>query len=92
MSKKSSKPAKPKSPVPRTKDAIELDYGRLVAQSGQAQYQAYIYQEEVKRLNEQLRNLNFEANARQQLDREEAEAKAPQPTAAPTTEAPAVQS
>lgn len=82
MSAKSSRPAKKVNlppPTPRLKAQIEEDYGRLVAQAGQAQYQVFVYEEEVKRINEQLRNLNYEAAARNDLDRKEAEKKASSP-------------
>ena len=73
MSQKSSKKAKPAPAVPRQRMAIEEEYGRLVSQMGQAQYQVTVYQEEVTRMSAQLRNLNYEAAARQNLDRQEAE-------------------
>ncbi len=75
MSAKSSRKPKPQAPVPRAKQQIEEDYGRLVAQAGQAQYQVFVYTEDVKRLNEALRNLNYEAAARNSLDKQAAEAK-----------------
>lgn len=53
---------------PRTMAEINEDYGRLVAQAGQAQYQIFIFTEDLKRINEGLRNLNYEAAARQKLD------------------------
>lgn len=72
MSAKSSKKPKAKQPVPRAKDAIEQDYGRLISQAGQAQYQVSVYTEELNRMNEALRNLNYEAAARNQLDAQSA--------------------
>lgn len=77
MSKKSSKPAKKVNlpPVPRALGAIEEDYGRLVAQAGQNQYQQFVLVEEQKRINDALRNLNYEAAARKNLDQQELLAK-----------------
>lgn len=89
MSGKSSRKAKPKAPPPRAKDAIEQDYGRAISQAGQAQYQVSVYQEELKRMNEHLRNLNYEAAARNQLDRQEAEPKAAVTPAVAEEKAPA---
>lgn len=55
-------------PPPRVLNQIEEDYGRLVAQAGQAQYNIHIYTEDLKRINEGLKNLNYEAAARKNLD------------------------
>lgn len=85
MSNKSArKPSKvslaPKAP--RSMDAINQDYGRLVSQAGQSQYQITILSEDLKRLNEDLRTLNYEAAARNELDRQAKEADAPKTEAA----------
>jgi hypothetical protein len=67
----------PKPAVPRAMDLIEQDYGRIIAQTGQAQYQVHVYTEDLKRMNEELRSLNYEAAARKKLDKEEADKAAP---------------
>lgn len=65
--------------APREMPAIQEDYGRLVAQAGQAQYQIYVLNEDLKRLNSNLVAVNQEAAARQALDKAttQEEAKAP---------------
>lgn len=85
MSSKSKRPGKKVNlapPMPRELSQIEEDYGRLVSQSGQAQYQVFVYTEDLKRINEQLRNLNYEAAARNKLDAELKAAQIPAPAAA----------
>ncbi len=89
MSAKSSRPSKKLNlppPTPRAKDQIEADYGRVVAQVGQLQYQLHVYGKELTRLNGELENLNYEAAARNQLDAKAA----PAATATPTTPTEAV--
>ena len=78
MSSKSSKGPKkinlPKeTSTPRQLPEIEAEYGRLVAQLGQANYQVFVFNEDIKRMNEQLRNLNYEAAARQELNKQKPE-------------------
>lgn len=68
MSNKSSRKPRAKAPVPRQLPEIEADYGKFVAQAGQAQYQAHVYQQDLERINQQLINLNYEAAARKQLN------------------------
>lgn len=58
----------PKDQVPRSKEEIQAEYDQIRLKVGQAQYQSFVYSEEVKQLNLLLLNLNREANARQQLD------------------------
>lgn len=70
-------------PAPRTMDEINVEYGRLVSQAGQAQYQAYVYSEDLKRINQELKNLNYEAAERKRLD---AKADLEKPVAAPQPE------
>lgn len=68
----------PKAPEPRQMVDIEQDYGKLVAQAGQAQYQVYVYTEDLKRINDALRSLNYEAAARKSAE--------PTPKEEPTNE------
>ncbi len=56
--------------VPREMKAIQEEYAKLLARSGEAQYQAFIYTKALSDINKQLEQLNFEASARQQLDKE----------------------
>lgn len=53
---------------PRDMTSIQEEYGRLVSQAGQAQYQIFVYEQDLERINEGLRNLNYEAAQRQQQD------------------------
>lgn len=62
---------------PRSMDEINDEYGRLVAQCGQAQYQVFVYSEDIKRMNEALRGLNYEAAARKNLDAARAKTEEP---------------
>lgn len=70
MSKKSSRPGKPVSlaPQPRSIDEITREYNSVAATAGACQYHAMVLGEDLKRLNEQLRSLNQEAAARNELD------------------------
>ena len=61
----------PKPPPPRSMAEIEQEYGRLVPQAGQAQYQLHVVRKDLKRLNELLENLNYEAASRKELDKKE---------------------
>lgn len=58
----------PKQPLPRSMDAINQDWGRLVAQLGQARYQIYALRKDARRLEKNAENLNYEAAARKELD------------------------
>lgn len=71
MSSKSSKKPKVTPAGPRSKAQIEEEYMRLSAHFSQAEYQARVYKGETDRLFLQLQNLNYEAAARNNLDREE---------------------
>lgn len=54
---------------PREMKEIQTEYGQLVNQAGQTQYQSYVLDQELKRLNNELVRVNQEAAARQELDR-----------------------
>lgn len=82
MSSKSSKGPKkidltPKAP--REMAAINEDYGRLVAQAGQNQYQSFVLKQDLERINGEIQRVNYEAHARQQLDSAAKQADAAQP-------------
>lgn len=72
MSNKSAKKPAKKLSVPREMAAIESDYRQLAAEAGQKQYQLLIGQEELKGLNDRIRQINNEGAARKQLDQEAA--------------------
>jgi hypothetical protein len=69
MSAKSSKKPKTLS-MPRPMAEIQQAYQNLCAQTGQLQYQIAVQTEDLAKLNEQLKLVNREASARQQLDKE----------------------
>lgn len=69
MSAKSTKQPK-KLSVPRPLNDIQNEYGQVAVQAGTLQYQIAVYTEDLKSVNERLRKLNLEANARNQLDKE----------------------
>lgn len=64
-----------KKTKPRPMAEIGQEYAKLKGAVADAQYQAFVYEKEQKRLNLEMEKLNVEANDRQKLD---AEAKAKQ--------------
>ena len=70
MSAKSSRPAKPKSATPRQLIDIQKDYQEKAFNAGQVQYQIYVLTKDLETLNELLEDVNKEAAARNQLDKE----------------------
>jgi len=54
---------------PRSEADIRKEYTEVALAAGQAQYQVYVYQRELDKLNLQLLNLNNEGAERQKLDR-----------------------
>lgn len=75
---KANKIKLPKQPEPRQLPDIEADYGKLVAQAGQAQYNVYVFTKDLERINDQLKSLNYEAAARNERTKKEQAAKASQ--------------
>lgn len=69
MSSKSSKPTK-KLSVPREMPTIQQEYQQKCVEAGQLQYQIAVHKEALETVNETLRKLNYEAAARNQLDKE----------------------
>lgn len=65
--------------VPRSLDDIKKAYGPLLAEAGQEQYKIYLSEERLKEINVQLKALNNEGAARQQLDRQADNAEQPKP-------------
>lgn len=68
----------PKPTIPRALDAIRQEYGGLCARAGEIQYQLSIGQEDLRRVNARLLEVNTEAAERKALD--EAVAKAAKQT------------
>lgn len=69
MSAKSTKPAK-KLSTPRELSEIHKEYQHKCAEAGMLQYQVAVQSEELGKVNEYLRKLNYEAAARNKLDME----------------------
>lgn len=55
-------------PLPREIADIQKDYGQVSGQYANASYQAKLYRDEANKLFSQMRDLNLEAGARNQLD------------------------
>lgn len=55
---------------PRAVADIQVEYQTTALQAGQAQYQAFVYSEDLKSLNKKLLALNREAAERNKLDAE----------------------
>lgn len=56
---------------PRALDEIHKEYANATSQAGQLQYQIAVYSDDLKRINDSLRSLNYEAAARQAADKKE---------------------
>lgn len=69
MSAKSTKPSK-KLSTPREMPAIQQEYQQKCAEAGMLQYQISIQTEQLATTNDYLKKLNYEASARNQLDKE----------------------
>lgn len=57
-------------PIPRKIEEIKADNDKLVTNAGIVQYQVYALERDLKQINEAIVNLNYEAAARQKLDKE----------------------
>lgn len=55
---------------PRAMADIQAEYQQTALQAGQAQYQVFVHQEDVKNINKKLLELNREASVRNKLDAE----------------------
>lgn len=81
MSRKSSRGPKPatynlqEAPAPREMAVLEVENQKLCAQAGTLQYQIYVLEHDLIKTNEALRDLNYEAAARQKLDAKQAATK-----------------
>ncbi len=67
---KSDKISLPKTP--RSLAEIQAEYGQVVSQAGQVQYQLFVFEREQQQLNAKLLELNQEGAARNQLDKDQA--------------------
>jgi len=68
-------PAPQKNPEPRSLEEINKTYGELCARAGELQYKITVDTDQLKQINEALRNVNYEAAARQTLDKQAADVK-----------------
>lgn len=68
MSGKSAKTKK--LSVPRDMQAIQSEYQTLCYNAGQAQYQVLIHSKELARINDRIAQVNNEAAARLQLNKQ----------------------
>jgi len=73
-----SKAKKEAAPVPRKIEEIKADNDKLASSAGIIQHQIYSLQKSLKRVNEAMLNLDYEAEARYKLDKEENNKKADQ--------------
>jgi hypothetical protein len=60
---------------PRKMEEIKADYETLRNRSGDVQYQIYALKRDLENINQQLVNINYEAAARNELDKKAAEVK-----------------
>ncbi len=67
-----SKAAKIKPVEPRSVEELQKRYQELLAQAATAQYLVYVHGLDLKRLNEEMVQVNNEASARKNLDAENA--------------------
>lgn len=65
---KSKKQIKSETNVPRENSDILKDYTAAKARAGEVQYLLYAYEKELARLNQILEGLNYESEARKNLD------------------------
>ena len=70
--KKLRKGTAPISKEPRGLQEITTEYNSLSQKAGQLQYQILIYSEDLKNINDRLRQLNYEAADRNAKDAAEA--------------------
>ena len=67
--KKKTKIANPANPpAPRTTEDLTKEYFELRARAGETQYQMYVLESELNRLNNRMREVNHEAADRKKLD------------------------
>ena len=52
----------------RAFEEVQRDYVQVCTKAGQLQYQIHVLTQDLERLNEQLINLNFEANASREVE------------------------
>lgn len=65
----------PTQPVPRSMEEVQKAYLEQRSQAGEVQYQIHVLNKNLDQINAALESLNYEAAARQKLDKEAAAAK-----------------
>lgn len=55
---------------PRELSEITKEYQELIGRAGNLQYQLFVFQDELSKVNDRLVEINHEAAARQNLDKE----------------------
>lgn len=73
--KKPKKEKFPTPPVPRQRAEIVKEFEQLAAQAGSTQYLITVKERELQQVNQRLFELNNEASAREQLDKQVAATK-----------------
>lgn len=78
--------------APRTLTEIQQEYQRLLVKAGQIHYQMDVYRRDIEMINEELRDMNFEAAAANKASKDAEAAKqktqdASAPPAAPQASA-----
>lgn len=62
---------KKKAKEPREMDEIKKEYSQLLSKVGQAQYVVYVHSQDLEQYNQRLLEVNKEAQARENLNKEE---------------------
>ncbi len=62
----------PTTPVVRSVKEITDDYSRLLGETGEMAYQCSVYKAKIAELHQDMKRLNREMGARQELDRQAA--------------------
>ncbi len=81
QSKKGDKVTQPTFKVPRALPEIQAEYNNACIKAGDLQYKILCFKEELDKVNEMLKEINQEAQARMTSDAQEAQAKAAQEAA-----------
>lgn len=67
-----SKQKKSSNPVPRDIKEIQANYADLCARTGQVQHQLRLLNRQLENLNQSMDSVTYEAQAREQLDKQNA--------------------
>ena len=67
--KPKNRPPQPKPVVPRALPEIQAENENYCSQAGKLQYQIFVFERDLARLNDAILGLNYEAAERQKLDK-----------------------